>query len=224
MMAEQRIETVMEFPTLTTPTIEWVKSDVLERLERNIETEGAFVASLVMRLAQARVALSPGDSELRAWHELVRDVAAMVRASAPELAAELRRFSDALRRTIMMTERNPPSQLALRPTSRRVLQAIERLGGADVSQSDVRALVNQKEQHFSNILRLLREARFVESGGDDEDGRLRRLSLTSLGREALRVVADETIVETAQRPRIRAVRHSSSDGFRPSVKYGEAVR
>lgn len=209
----------MDFNFFAVSTIDWVRDQAIGRLTDNVTDERHFVASLVTLMARARIDAKPGHDELRAWHELVRDVAAMIRAIDPELAGKLRQFSDVVRTTIVMAERNPADQLALRPTSRRVLQAIDLLGN-DCSQNDVRKQVGQKEQHFSNILRTLREAGFVESVGDPNDGRNRRLSITAAGRDALQAATGDVDGIAAPRPRY-STPQSPTLGFRSTLRHAD---
>lgn len=196
----------------------WLRERVPALLETGGSNEVEFVARTVEELARAAVAGSAPEDEIRSWHEFVRAVAATLRRRAPEAATRLRSMADGLRRDALMSARNPVDQLALRPTSRRVLAALLRLGGADVPLADVRTSAQQGKTHFSNVLSLLRRGKLVTSTGDESDGRKALLSLTPAGRAAIAAATKGDADSHPPRIRVEGARSGASETFRPTIR------
>lgn len=197
-------------------TLEWLRAQVPVLLEAGGDTEVEFAARAVEELARA-LPPTAGEDEVRSWHEFVRAVAATLRTRAPAAAGRLRSMADGLRRDALMTARNPVDQLARRPTSRRLLAALLRLGGAEVPLVDVRRAAVQSKTHFSNVLAPLKRAKLVVASGDEDDGRKTLLTLTPAGRAAL---ADALGDGDTHQPRIRVedARTTASESFRPTIR------
>jgi len=172
-------------PTLANDAISVLRQQMAEAVARGDPHLVTVLATIISSLARGETEKDGPNPRLREWQALALDAAAAARAIAPAAAAELARAAAAVRHMIMLAVRNPASQLASRPTSRRVLQAIQQLGGVLCAQTRVRELSDQTPTHFSNTLKILRAAGLVVSESDRADGRERRLSLTSEGRTAL---------------------------------------
>jgi DNA-binding transcriptional ArsR family regulator len=137
---------------------------------RTIDASALLIAGVARREAER-----DGDMpHLRQWHALLLDAAAGVRGLSSDVGQVLTAAADAVRRTISLAARNPADQLAIRPTSRRVLLALHELGGVGCSMTEVREKAEQSPTHFSNVLRPLRSAGLVTSEAFADCGRARR--------------------------------------------------
>lgn len=160
------------------------------RTARTLIARGdAEVAAVVLDLVAARsmnaMSASPAGEDLADWQLLAEDLEIALNPIDAELAARARDLARELGMSVIMMRRNPASQLAKRPTSRRVLKALLDLGGVRCALADVRERSALGPTHFANILRALTGHGFVLVEPDSQDGRSKRISITPTGRDAM---------------------------------------
>ena len=143
------------------------------------------VLALVSERGAAAMRSSPACPDLRDWQDLAHDLEVALDPIDASLATAARRLAGDLSRAVLMRNRNPASQLARRPTSRRVLKALIDLGGVRCALADVRERSQHGTTHFSNTLLALTSHGFVSVEPDSQDGRSRRVSITAAGLEAM---------------------------------------
>lgn len=126
-------------------------------------------------------AVCPLTEDLRAWQLLASDLSVALEGSQVVLAQRAVALAEGIRETIATMARNPIGQLALRPGSRRVLNALHGLGGkAGISR--VRDASRHTPAHFATVLKALQGHGFVTIETSCEDYRCKTLSLTRMGR------------------------------------------
>lgn len=124
---------------------------------------------------------SPITDDLRPWQHLASDLSLALEGSDKASSKRARALADRFRAIITMMSRNPVDELAIRPASRRVLDALVALGGrAPVER--VRQASGHSATHLSNILKALRGHGLVSDESDENDRRRKILVLTAKGR------------------------------------------
>ena len=154
----------------------------LVALERADAREDAL--SLLMANWNHFMHESPLTEDLRPWQLLASDLAVALDALDAGAAARARAIADEIRSMIMILDRNPVEELALRPASRRVLEALRDLGGR-AEASRVRERSGHSPTHLSNILKALRGHGLVRDEPVPSDQRRKQLVLTDRGRDEM---------------------------------------
>lgn len=158
--------------------------EVAEMLLSNSPRHAGTISDMVITLADKTARAERDMTRLRAWQHLLSDLALALGQVGSDEEARVRSAADALRRSIRMIDRNPEGSLAVRPASRRIMEALFDLGGS-ASFAETRAKSRHSENHFSNSLGALRAHGFVEVRRDAADKRRKALALTSRGKAAL---------------------------------------
>jgi DNA-binding MarR family transcriptional regulator len=164
--------------------------DETRRMARALIARGdaevaAVVLALVSERGSAAMRSSPACPDLRDWQDLADDLEVALEPIDVSLAAVARTLALELSQAVLMRDRNPASQLARRPTSRRVLKALIDLGGVRCPLAAVRERSHHGPTHFSNTLQALTAHGFVSVEPDSQDGRNKRISITTTGLEAM---------------------------------------
>lgn len=176
-----------------------------------------LAVGFVRRWAEDLLANRPTSSELRLWHELLLDLAISIEDHLPEHAADLEALANEVYATVVLANRNPVEEIMSRPSARRVLETILALGDG-CAQHDVRERTQYGVSHLSNIIALLRGYNLINSIQDSSDGRVRRLSLTDLGRSKIvmeRVFELPAPPSAERMPRVEKVAPVSDEPYQP---------
>ncbi len=171
-------------PILRQRLVDWFRllaRDFLRNQPPNVQA--AF--SMVCDGAEAAMAEVPPSPDLRAWHSLVMDLGRALRKHDADLSERARLLAGRLHQFTERLSRAPEARVALRPTSRRVLEAIVAIGGASCTLAAVRQHTGISQTHMSNIVRILAAYGFIAIQADDQDGRGRRLAVTPHGQAAI---------------------------------------
>jgi len=155
------------------------------RLMEKSQPETEIAYELVAEGAEEAMGASPAGPDLRGWQSLATDLASALRPHDADLAERARVLAGRLRALVGLMARAPVERLAVRPTSRRVLDAILQIGGTDCTLAEVRKRTGLSQSHMSNVIRALSAHGLIEIASDVKDGRGRRLSVTSTGRTAM---------------------------------------
>lgn len=158
--------------------------EVAELFLSNSPRHAGAISDLVITLADKAARAERDTTRLRAWQHLLSDLALALEQVGSDEEARVRSAADALRRSIRMIDRNPEGSLAVRPASRRIMEALLDLGGS-ASFAETRAKSRHSENHFSNSLGALKAHGFVEVRRDAADKRRKAIALTSRGKAAL---------------------------------------
>jgi len=106
----------------------------LERPAPDIE----LIFELVQEGAEEAMGASPAGPDLRSWQALATDLATALRPLDEDYSERARVIAGRLRALVGLMARAPVERLAVRPSSRRVLIAIQELGGAGCTLAEVR--------------------------------------------------------------------------------------
>ncbi|ABQ71579.1 hypothetical protein Swit_4962 (plasmid) [Rhizorhabdus wittichii RW1] len=155
-----------------------------EAIDSGSDTAVDVAVNFTLHCAELCLQANPTDPQLRAWHELLRDIAVGLDRGQPELATRLRALAARVHEAVRIATRNPIGVIADRPPARQVLEAIYALGDGS-EQSTVRERTGQSQSHFSNMLSLLKGYGLVHSSTSRTSGRNRCLALTDDGRSLL---------------------------------------
>ncbi|MEL7686717.1 MarR family winged helix-turn-helix transcriptional regulator [Citromicrobium bathyomarinum] len=143
-----------------------------------------LISRMVIAFADRATETERDTSRLRSWQHLLSDLAQALGQIDSEEEAKVRAAANALRKSIRMIDRNPEGRLAVRPASRRILEALHELGGS-ASFAETRTKSRHAENHFSNSLKSLLAHELVEVRKDESDRRRKALLLTARGRASL---------------------------------------
>ena len=144
-----------------------------------------LVSRVVIALARRASEAERDTARLRAWQHLLSDLAvALGQIDAQKEEGEVRTIANGLRKTIRQIDRNPENRLAVRPASRRILDALQEEGGSGTFAT-IRQRSRHSDNHFSNSLKPLMAHGLVEARKDENDRRRKTLLLTARGRDAL---------------------------------------
>lgn len=164
--------------------VDWTRQMVRRQLERP-QPDLELVFELVQEGAEEAMGASPAGPDLRGWQALATDLATALRPLHEDLSERARLLAGRLRALVGLMTRSPVERLAVRPTSRRVLAAIQGLGGAGCTLAEVRSRTGMSQSHMSNVVRALSAHGLIEVEADDRDGRGRRIWVTAAGRGAI---------------------------------------
>lgn len=156
-------------------------------------------SSAAVSLIEAQLLVFEGESplteNLRPWQLLASDLAVALEEVDSTLSQRARAVADQFRSIISMMKRNPANELALRHSSRLVLDALRQLGGRATAEA-VRQVSGHSASHLSNILKPLRGHGLVKEDTDPSDKRRKMLSLTHAGRSRMRETENQHIPAT----------------------------
>lgn len=177
---------------MTQRRVDWTRQLARRALSLNVpDIQAAF--EIVAEGAENAMAATPTDKDMREWQTLAADVATALKSHDQDLSEQARILAGRLRSSVARVSRAPKENLALRPTSRRVLEAILELGGSNCTLVAVRQRTGLSQTHISNVIRALSAQGFIVVGPDSRDGRGRRLTVTVAGRAGM------GLAETARR-------------------------
>lgn len=173
------------------------------------EARGAALSLLVAHWAHLQQE-SPLTEDLRPWQLLASDLAVALEPIDGTAAVVAREIADEMRSTVTILARNPADQLALRPATRRVLEALYELGGR-AEPSEVRKRSGHSATHLSNALKALRGHGLVRDEAVPTDQRRKQLVLTDRGRDEMAGQRSAAATDASFRSAVQVRESAASD-------------